>query len=57
MIAFNILYFFDFVGISNINNVKALYNLREIGISGVIIGKAIYEKKFDLSSLIKLSGN
>ena len=32
-------------GISNIENVKALYNFREIGISGVIIGKAIYEKK------------
>ncbi len=44
-------------GISNINNVKALYELRDVGISGVIIGKAIYEKKFDLNSLIKLSGN
>ena len=28
-----------------------------IGISGVIIGKAIYEKKFDLNNLIKLMGN
>ena len=44
-------------GISNIENVKALYNLRDIGISGVIIGKAIYEKKFDLKNLIVLSGN
>ena len=44
-------------GISNIDNVKALYNHREIGISGVIIGKAIYEKKFDLKNLVMLSGN
>ena len=44
-------------GISNINNVKALQDLRDIGISGVIIGKAIYEKKFDLNNLIKLIGN
>ncbi len=44
-------------GISNIENVRALYNLREMGISGVIIGKAIYEKKFDLKNLIVLSGN
>ena len=44
-------------GISNIDNVKALYNHREIGISGVIIGKAIYEKKFDLKNLLILSGN
>ena len=44
-------------GISNINNVKALHDQKDIGISGVIIGKAIYEKKFDLNNLIKLIGN
>ena len=44
-------------GISNIDNVKSLYKHREIGISGVIIGKAIYEKKFDLKNLLMLSGN
>ena len=44
-------------GISDIKNVKALYNHRDIGISGVIIGKAIYEKKFDLKNLTMLSGN
>ena len=44
-------------GISNIDNVKALYNQRDIGISGVIIGKAIYENKFDLKNLTMLSGN
>ena len=44
-------------GISNINNVKALYDQKDLGISGVIIGKAIYEKKIDLKNLAKLSGN
>ena len=44
-------------GISNIDNVKDLYDQRDIGISGVIIGKAIYEKKFDLKNLRKFSGN
>ena len=44
-------------GIANINNVKALHEQKDIGISGVIIGKAIYEKKIDLISLAKLSGN
>ena len=44
-------------GISNIDNVKALYNEREVGISGVIIGKAIYEKKFDLKNLTRLTGS
>ena len=44
-------------GISNINNVKALHKQKDTGISGVIIGKAIYEKKFNLKNLAKLSGN
>ena len=44
-------------GVSNINNVKALYDQKDEGISGVIIGKAIYEKKFDLKKLANLSGN
>ena len=44
-------------GISNIDNVIDLYDQRDIGISGVIIGKAIYEKKFDLKNLTMLSGN
>lgn len=43
-------------GISNIENLKTLYNFREVGISGAIIGKAIYEKKFDLKNLTKLFG-
>ena len=44
-------------GISDIANVKALYSEKDTGISGVIIGKAIYEKKFDVKDLVKLLGN
>ena len=44
-------------GISNINNVKALHDQKDIGISGVIIGKAIYENKIDLKHLAKFLGN
>ena len=44
-------------GISDIDNVKALYSEKDTGISGVIIGKAIYEKKFDVKDLVKLLGN
>ena len=44
-------------GISNIDNVKALYDQRDIGITGVIIGKAIYEKKFNLKNLTMLTGD
>ena len=43
--------------LDNIEYVKALYDYKNIGISGVIIGKAIYEKKFDITNLVKLSGN
>ena len=43
-------------GIANINNVEALHEQKDIGVSGVIIGKAIYEKKIDLKSLAKFSG-
>ena len=42
-------------GISNINNVRALYHQRGTGISGVIIGKAIYENRFDLKHLSRFS--
>ena len=44
-------------GISNLNNVQDLYNERNLGISGVIIGKAIYENKINVNDLIKLSWN
>ncbi len=44
-------------GISNLNNVQDLYNQKDLGISGVIIGKAIYENKINVNDLIKLSWN
>ena len=44
-------------GISNLNNVQDLFNERNLGISGVIIGKAIYENKINVNDLIKLSWN
>ena len=40
-------------GISNINNVKVLYDQRCLGISGVIIGKAIYEGQIDLKEALE----
>ncbi len=44
-------------GISNLNNVQDLYNERDLGISGVIIGKAIYENKINVNDLTKFSWN
>tara|TARA_E500000178_G_C17032883_1_gene761551 strand:+ start:3896 stop:4633 length:738 start_codon:yes stop_codon:yes gene_type:complete len=44
-------------GISNLNNVQDLYNERDLGISGVIIGKAIYENKININDLTKFSWN
>ena len=44
-------------GISNLNNVQDLYNERNLGISGVIIGKAIYENKININDLTKFSWN
>ena len=42
-------------GISNLKDVKKLCDLKNSGISGVIIGKAIYERKILLNNLIKIS--
>lgn len=42
-------------GISNIKDVEKLSNLKNAGVSGVIIGKAIYEKKIELNDLTKMS--
>lgn len=42
-------------GISNLEDVKKLKNSQNSGISGVIIGKAIYEKKIILSELVTIS--
>ena len=38
-------------------NKQDLYNQKNLGISGVIIGKAIYENKINVNDLIKLSWN
>ncbi len=42
-------------GISNIKDVTKLRNLRNAGVSGVIIGKAIYERRISFNDLIKIS--
>jgi len=41
-------------GISSINDVKNIINYKEKNIEGIIIGKAIYEKKIDLKELREL---
>ncbi len=42
-------------GISNIKDVTKLSKLRNAGVSGAIIGKAIYERKISLNDLTKIS--
>lgn len=42
-------------GISNLKDVRKLSDLRNSGISGVIIGTAIYRRKISLNDLIKIS--
>ena len=41
-------------GVSSINDVKNIINLKEKNIEGIIIGKAIYEKKIELKELKEL---
>ena len=41
-------------GISSINDVKNIINYKEKNIEGIIVGKAIYEKKIDLKELKEL---
>ena len=41
-------------GISNIKDVTKLSKLRNAGVSGAIIGKAIYERKISLNDLTTL---
>ena len=41
-------------GVSSINDVKNIINYKEKNIEGIIIGKAIYEKKIDLKKLKEL---
>lgn len=40
-------------GVGSIDDIKKLKNIKQPGISGVIIGKAIYENKIDLKKAIK----
>ena len=42
-------------GVTSIDDIKHLYRMNEIKISGVIIGKALYENKINLKEAIKLS--
>ena len=44
-------------GISSINDIKKLEPLSKFGLSGVIIGKALYEKKINLTEAINLFGS
>ena len=42
-------------GVTSIGDIKHIYKLNEVKISGVIIGKALYENKINLEEAIKLS--
>ena len=42
-------------GVSELNDIKNLSTLTEIGLVGVIIGKALYEKRFTLEEAIKVA--
>ena len=41
-------------GITSTKDIQKLSEIRDIGISGIIIGKALYEKKFRLSDAIRV---
>jgi phosphoribosylformimino-5-aminoimidazole carboxamide ribotide isomerase len=43
-------------GVSTLDNIKALKALEPIGVSGAIIGKALYEGKINLTEAIKTAG-
>ena len=43
-------------GITSIDDIKELKSFSQNGISGVIIGKALYEKKIDLHDVLKITG-
>ena len=43
-------------GVSNIKDIKLLKTLEKEGLSGIIIGKALYEHKIDLSEAIEVCG-
>lgn len=42
-------------GISKLEDVKKIKNIEHLGIKGIIIGKALYNKKIDLEEAIKIA--
>jgi len=44
-------------GVTSISDIKELVDISDQGISGVIIGKALYEKKINLIDVFKTVGN
>ena len=38
-------------GISEVDEIQKLFNLREEGIAGAIVGKALYEKRFTVNDV------
>ena len=44
-------------GVTSLNDIKSLFEISHKGISGVIIGKALYEGKIDLLDVFKIVGN
>ena len=42
-------------GVTSIDDIKHLNSIKHLGISGVIIGKALYENKISLSEAIKIT--
>lgn len=38
-------------GVSSLKDIKALYNLKDYGVYGVVVGKALYEKKIDFENI------
>lgn len=43
-------------GVTSLDDIRALKNYEDAGVSGVVIGKAIYENKIDLKSAIEIAG-
>ena len=43
-------------GISSLDDIRDLANITHTGVTGVIIGRALYEKQFEFSQALQLSG-
>jgi phosphoribosylformimino-5-aminoimidazole carboxamide ribotide isomerase len=44
-------------GVTSISDIRELTKISDQGVSGVIIGKALYEKKVNLIDVFKIIGN